>query len=204
MFRRTSLFAFLFLGIFSFLWGISIVYVRSSDIAAIRQTIHSQKLDSSKNAFCTTQQQRKGVVKEIWFTQEDNSRLHYRIFSETSQLTLQPEGKHFELIEKLEKIKCWMQDKLYDSTVNAGPMQQMRFLSAKEGLYRHTTQEFLAQTVDLSLYRLDGHELPQELLRSKPFLKGIAEDVSFGVSGKSPQFKAKHFKAQFNNSEDKK
>ena len=49
----------------------------------------------TQKALSTTQQQRKGVVKEIWFTQEDNSRLHYRIFSESSLLTftIKPEGK---------------------------------------------------------------------------------------------------------------
>ena len=186
------------------LWGFSIIRIRPSDIAAIQQKIQNQKSISSKNVFSTTQQQRKGVVKEIWFTQEDNSRLHYRIFSESSLLTIKPEGKNFDLIEKLEKIKCWMQDKLYDPTATAGPTQQIRFLAAQEGLYRYTTQEFLAQSVDLSLYRLSGHDLPKEMSTLKPFLKGIAEDVSFGISGKSPQFKATHFKAQLNTVEEKK
>ena len=67
----------------------------------------------------------------------------------------------------------------------------------------YASQEFLAQSVALSLYRLGGHELPKEML-AKPFLKGIAEDVSFAVSGKSPQFKAKHFKAELNTLEEKK
>lgn len=83
-------------------------------------------------------------------------------------------------------------------------MQQIRFLAAEDGLYRYTTQEFLAQSVALSLYRLEGHNLPKETVTVKPFLKGIADDVSFAVSGKNPQFQAKHFKAELNRSEEKK
>lgn len=204
MFRRTTTFCLLFLGIITLLWGFSLARVRSTDVSSFKEKLKEQELASSSTFFSTTQQQRKGVVKEIWFTQEDNTRLHYRIFSESSLLTIKPEGKSFDLIEKLEKIKCWMQDKLYDPATNAGPMQQVRFLAAEEGLYRYTSQEFLAQTVDLSLFRLGGHDLPKETGAIKPFLKGVAEDVSFAVSGKNPQFKAKHFKAELNTLEDKK
>lgn len=196
MFSRITTFCLLFLGVLTLFWGFFLVRVRPSDVAAIQKKLAEEKLATSNPMLATTHQQRKGVVKEIWFTQEDNSRLHYRIFSESSLLTLKPDGRHFEIVEKLEKIKCWMQDKLYDSNAGAGPMQQIRFLAAEDGLYRYTSQEFLAQSVALSLYRLGGHELPKEMSSSKPFLKGRAQDVSFAVSGNSPQFKAQHFKAE--------
>lgn len=204
MFRRTTIVCLLVLGAVTLLWGYSLFRIRSEDIELIKQKIKEQELATSKSAFSTTEQRRKGVVKEIWFSQEDNSRLHYRIFSESSLLTIKPEGNNFDFIEKLEKIKCWMQDKLFEPSAGAGPTQQIRFLAAEEGLYRYTSQEFLAQTVALSLFRLNGHELPSETNTSRPFLKGIAEDVSFAVSGKSPQFKAKHFKAELNTLEEKK
>ncbi|MBI2812296.1 MAG: hypothetical protein HYX67_15905 [Candidatus Melainabacteria bacterium] len=204
MFQRATKYCMLFLGIVTLLWGFSLVFVRPSDLAVMKKCLKEQEQTSSQTLFSTTQQQRKGVVKEIWFAQEDNTRLNYRIHSESSLLTIKPDGKNFELIEKLEKIKCWMQDKLYEPGGNVGEMQQVRFLAAEEGLYRYTTQEFLAQSVALSLFRMGGHELPKEVSGAKPFLKGIAEDVSFAVSGKNPQFKAKHFKAELNNLEDKK
>ena len=204
MFRRVTIGFSLLLGILALVWGYSLVHIRADDVNRIKKKVSEQKLATSTSVFTTSQQQRKGVVKEIWFSQEDNSRLHYRIFSESSLLTIKPEANGFDLIEKLEKIKCWMQDKLYEPTAGAGPMQQIRFLAAEDGLYRYASQEFIAQAVALSLYRLNGHELPQETISSKPFLKGIAEDVSFAVSGKSPQFKAKHFKAELNTLEDKK
>jgi hypothetical protein len=204
MFRQTTLLCLLLFGGISLTWGCWVGCIRSEDIALVKHKMENQAAASSKNLFSTTQQERKGVVKEIWFTQEDNTRLQYRIFSESSLLTIKPEGNSFDLIEKLEKIKCWMQDKLYEPNPGSGPMQQIRFLAAEDGLYRYTTQEFLAQSVALSLYRLGGHDLPKEAVIAKPFLKGIADDVSFAVSGKNPQFQAKHFKAELNRSEEKK
>ncbi len=203
MFKRVTTLCLLCLGIGSLAWGLSLFRVRPSDVERIKNALDQQRISPTKNLFSTTHQQRKGVVKEIWFTQEDNSRLHYRIFSETSLLTIQPMGKNFELLEKLEHLKCWMQDKLYEPVAGSGPTQQIRFFAAQEGLYRYTTQEFLAQTVALSLFRLGGHELPHDMT-AKPFLKGRAEDVSFAVSGKNPQFKAKHFQAELNTLEEKK
>ncbi len=203
MFRRATILSSLLLGILTVVWGYSLVHVSKEDLARMNQKISEKKLATSTSVFSTSQQQRKGVVKEIWFSQEDDTRLQYRIFSESSLLTIKPVDNGFDLIEKLEKIKCWMQDKLYEPAAGDGPMQQIRFLAAEEGLYRYASQEFIAQTVALSLYRLGGHELPHEMV-TKPFLKGIAEDVSFAVSGKNPQFKAKHFKAELNTLEDKK
>jgi hypothetical protein len=204
MFRVATLCCLFLLGILTLGWGYSLVRVSKADIASIKAKIAEQDKANSNSIFSTTHQQRKDVVKEIWFTQEDDSRLHYRIFSESSLLTIKPEGKGFDLIEKLEKIQCWMQDKLYDPTAGAGAMQQVRFLAAEEGIYRYTAQEFLAQSVGLSLYRMKGHELPRTTSGAKPFLQGIAEDVSFAVSGKNPQFKARHFNAELSTLEGKK
>lgn len=203
MFRQITLSSLLSLVIIISIFAVWVIRVKPSDLASIKKKMQQQESAKSKNVFATTEQQRKGVVKEIWFSQEDNTRLHYRIFSESSLLTIQPEGKRFDLIEKLEKIKCWMQDKLYEGAAGTVPSQQVRFLVAKEGLYRYATQEFLAQSVGLSLFRVNGHELPRDLSTTKPFLKGIAEDVSFAVSGKIPQFQAKHFKAELGDRSNK-
>jgi hypothetical protein len=188
-----------FLGILALLWGFFLGHAQPSDYAACRLLKQQEQAASNKSLATTSNQNRKGVVKEIYFTQEDNTRLHYRIESESSVLTLKPEGNRFDLIEKLEKIKCWMQDKLYYKTLGTDPMQQVRFLEAGDGIYRYTSQQFLAQSVGLSLYRVQGHELPIALQKEVPFMRGIAQDASFSVSGKTPQFQAQHFKALLSN-----
>jgi hypothetical protein len=199
MFQRMTIYTSVCLLLVLCIWGLAFVRVRPRDIEACKRMQMQDKIASSQGLISTTHQQRKNVKKEIYFVQEDNSRLHYRIYSQSSLLTMQPqiEGKKIELNEKLEKIKCWMQDKLYYSSPGIGPMQQIRFLEAEEGVYCYTSQQFLAQSVALSLYRLPDHDLPKDI-RATAFLKGIAKDVSFAVSGKTPSFKAQHFKAELN------
>ena len=145
-------------------------------------------------------QKRLGVRKDIWFTQEDQSRLHFRIDSNSSTLTLLPQDDKVDMIENLEGVRCWMQDKLYMTAT--GPMQQMRYFEAKTGTYQLTSQQFLAHAVHLSLFRLPGSVLPTLLNPKTAFLRGIADDVSFSVAGKSPQFQADRFRATLKPSQE--
>lgn len=198
MFRRAFLFTSGGFFLIGCLWAFAFGYVRPKDIATCKR-LQQQKAAASSNSLASAvQQNRQGVVKEIYFSQEDNTRLHYRIESASSFLTLTPDGNKFDLNEKLEKIKCWMQDKLYYTSPGTGAMQQMRFLEAEDGIYRYNTQQFLANQVNLSLYRISGHELPPSPMEENPFLRGIADEVSFAVSGKTPQFNASHFRALLN------
>ncbi|MBS0606150.1 MAG: hypothetical protein KF898_03370 [Parachlamydiales bacterium] len=198
MYKKITLLSLTSFCLLLLLWAVCFGKVRESDYASYREQKQSQQDTSVKSLAQTTNQNRKGVVKEIYFTQEDQSRLHYRIESDSSILTLKPEGSKFDLIEKLEKMRCWMQDKIELTGPGSSPMQQMRYLEAEEGIYRYTAQQFLAQSVALSLYRIQGRDMPNNLGPYKPFLRGVAQDVSFAVTGKTPQFQAQHFKALLN------
>ena len=170
-------------------------WMHSRDLGRYEEMVKERKLASS-HAHAPTNQHRKGVRKEIWFSQDDCSRLHYQIASEGSLLTLTPIKNKFEVVETLQGIKCWMQDKLYEENQTHTPMQQSRYIEAEEGHYRYTTQEFTANGVTLSLFHLEGHELPtEEVDENQAFLRGVATDISFLFSGKTPQFQAGHFQA---------
>lgn len=178
------------------LWIYETSILHPSDFEKYTQLIENRKVASS-NAFSPTNQERKQVRKDIWFSQDESTRLHYQIASEGSQLTLTPVKNKFELVEKLEGIKCWMQDKLISNAMEENAFsQQARFIEAEAGIYRHTTQEFSASGVTLSLFRLCGHDLPtQPLNENEAVLRGIARDISFHFSGKTPHFQASQFEA---------
>ncbi len=143
----------------------------------------------------STQQNRAGVRKDFWITQEDGVRLHDRIESASSTLTLTPVDDHMDIIENLYQIRCSMQDKI---TLQEGQtFQQVRYFDADTGLYQYSLNRFTAQAVSLALYRLQGKDLPTNFTKQKPYLKGVARDVSFAIAGKASQFQAKHFKASF-------
>lgn len=160
---------------------------------------------SSNVTYSSTNQLRKGVRKDIWFAQDDESRLQYHIESVASVLTLLPVKNKFEVIETLQNIKCWTQDKLYYNGENLQPMQQARYLEANEGIYHYGSQQFNAQGVTLSIFHLPGHNLSTQFLDSKKaFLSGLAKSISFTISGKTPQFQAEQFKASLLKEDSKK
>lgn len=175
------------------IWIYQMAVVRSSDVERFRERLQKREIASSE-AHSQTNQHRKQVRKDIWFSQSDGSRLHYQIASEGSLLTLMPVNNKFDIVESLQGVKCWMQDKLSQDGENE--MQQARLIEAETGLYRYTTQEFSANSVLLSLFKLPGHVLPLEPLESdEPFLRGIAQDISVIFNGKTPQFQAENFEA---------
>lgn len=175
------------------IWCFGVAVPQKKDLENYKAFLQkSVKVSSSKSAKATDQR-RESVRKDIWFAEEDYSRLHYRIDSRASTLTLIPNDDKLDIIESLEGIQCWMQDKFYSTGAN--PMQQVRYFEADRGTYQYTTQQFLAKSVALSLFRVPGQNLPTKLDPKTAFLQGIAQDVSFSVAGKMTAFQADRFKA---------
>lgn len=192
--KKMTLFSSILAPIFS-LWLFQVAYVRSSDIERYRDIIRQREIASS-DVYSPTNQHRKQVRKDIWFSQSDSSRLHYQIASEASLLSLTPTKTKFDIVESLQGVKCWMQDKLSVDPTSHDKVQQARLIEAETGLYRYATQEFSANSVLLSLFKLPGHILPFEPDQNdEPFLHGVAEDISVTFGGKTPQFQAENFEA---------
>ncbi len=170
---------------FKFFW------LRPSDEARYQKMVRKKALASTLQAsYSPTQQQRLKVRKEIWLAQEDRTRLHYRIESRESLLTLTPVKNKFEVIELLKGMNCWMQEKL------SAEGQQTRYFVAEEGLYRYHTAQLIAREATLSLFRLPGCDLPlQPLDPESSYLRGVAQNISLTFGGKIPEFKANSFKA---------
>jgi hypothetical protein len=195
MYRRATLFGLTSLLLVGVILVALFCVPTKKDLEAFRSLLSQRHLASSSKSFSSTYQKRTGVRKDIFFVQDDASRLQYRLESDSSILTLSPGEDQIEVVEKLEKIRCSMQDRLYMGGDGSGPMQQVRYLLADEGVYKYHTQQFIAQSVDLSFSRLGGHTLPLAYDGSGAFLKGIAQDVTFSITGKTPQFQARDFKA---------
>lgn len=136
-------------------------------------------------------QKRERVQKDIWMANGDE-RLHFRLKSLYSDLTVTQKKDKVEAVETLKQIDCWIQDEID----RGKDLQQIRTLNAEEGVYYFPSHRFLAQSVHMAFFRLPGTEIPSSLFPEKPFLTGIAREVSFAATGKSPTFTAYHLKAQ--------
>lgn len=189
MFKKTAIFSTLILGCAVSCWLFKLLYISQKDRDRYAQMMARGKTIARVSQNQESQQQRLGVRKDLWLAQEDKSRLHHCILSQTSLLTLLPVDDKVDIVEHLQNLHCWMQDKLYPDT------QQVRYFEAEQGLYQYSIQKFTASRVALSLFRLPGSQLPSTIDPKKAFLRGVAQDVSFAIAGKATQFQAEQFKA---------
>lgn len=147
--------------------------------------------DAKATAY-TAEQHRKGVQKDLFFTR-NGQRLQLRLVSKDATMVLehQPEGNF--LIEKMQDVKCWMQEEL--SSADGKTSQTLRYLEADSATYSYKNDEVVASDVKVYRYNLPGHTLSVNLTQFKPTMKGHAEAVQFSMAGKELHFKAQKMKA---------
>lgn len=141
-----------------------------------------------KSLWKPLKQMRQEVQKDIYLPEEE-TRLHVRIISSSSELSFRFINKKPQVVENLKNLECWMQDKLLESS------QQIRYFTAKEGTYLFPSHFFYAQKVNLSFYQYPGRILPTVVPEENSFLRGYANEVSFQLCEKSPTFSANQLKA---------
>lgn len=181
-------------------WLFFTLHITQNDFKRFRELQKRGQAIAAASNSKSTKQNRAGVRKDLWITQEGGVRLHDRIESASSVLTLTPIDDHMDIIEHLNQIRCSMQDKIAEQ--NGIFSQQVRYFDANSGIYQYSSNRFTAETVSLALYKLPGKDLPLSVSKNSPYLKGVAKDVSFAVAGKASQFQAKHFKASFGGQKD--
>jgi len=192
MFRRTSCTASLIAFCIGSLWISYLSSFKAGSISSIqRNRLKKNLLDS---AIATTKQNRTQVRKDIWIAQPDHHRLHNRIESANSLLILQPKGSSMEVVEELQQVQCWSQEKIFVS--NGSMHHQMRQLRTEKGIYKYQTQTFESNQTHVSFHKIPGLSLMTTSKEQPPaFLAGTAEAVSFSVQKGVPLFQARQFKA---------
>jgi len=151
---------------------------------------HFKKPDAVIRAV-SAEQHRGAVSKDLWIAEGVGKRLHDKIESHSSTLILTPKKKQLEIVEHLNGVHGTMQERVDQS------VQHVRLFDANTGTYEYSTGRLTAQTVSLALFRLPGSDLPSSFSHAIPYLAGVAEDVTFAVTGKASQFQAKQFRATF-------
>ncbi len=133
---------------------------------------------------------RTAVQKDIW-TLQAQERLHYRLKSLSSDLTIRQIKGKIDAVEQLQNIECCMQEEIDQDN------QQIRYLFAAEGAYFFPSHRFAAEEVDLYFFSLPGAELPSSWPATTPFLHGTASEAVFSAKDGSPSFTAYHLNAEF-------
>jgi len=184
---------------FSFCVAISIFVVTflfkfsSDDLLYYKKYLkrRSRYLQSSNLKTYTSCQDRKKVQKDIWVSGE-TFRPHLRITSDNSKLILiQTKGKT-DLVEELQNIECWMQDKI-DTSTNT---QHVRHFQAEEGTYDFISHHFLAKEINLDFFHFPGILLPNQFPTHQSYLNGTATELTFSFRNRIPFISASHLSAE--------
>lgn len=126
-----------------------------SDREAYAKIIRSSVAERPANTL--TQQLRTGVQKDLWIQEK-----HARIKSPHSQLSVHQRKDKFEITEHLEPVECCLQETLTPDN------QEIKWFTAKEGVFEHPATRFQAKDPHLSLYSLPGTEFPLTLPQETP------------------------------------
>lgn len=137
------------------------------------------------------QQTREKVQKDLWIVQ-GGKRLHTRIASRRSHLTLSQKGGKIEAREDLEDLFSLLQEAI-DPEKNT---QELRAFSSEKGLYLYPEHRFSAKQVDIAFYTAPGIELPSAKDLASPYLTGTASEVLFRATDKQPLLTAHHLRAR--------
>jgi hypothetical protein len=194
MIRRAMFFSLLLLFPSLAILSFFLFVPNQTDYESYEKIQEKQKRSLTSNTFPKEEihQMRDNVQKDLW-VMNDNERLHFRIFSDHSDLTLQHKEKEMEIIENLKNIQCWIQEKI------SLPQnyQFIRYFSSEVGTYRYPSHSFFAPQIFLSFFQLPGSELPSDIFAFSPYLEGIAHRVFFQLTDKVPAFAASHLRALY-------
>lgn len=134
-------------------------------------------------------QEREGVRKDLYLVR-GKERLHALLTAPTSSLTLTFERGDRELVEKMSRFQCLMQEEI------TGGHQLVREFNAATGKFYYQRQQVVADQVFVSRYLLEGETLPLVVTGEKPLMKGVAKSAEFSFTT-GFTFSAKHLKASF-------
>jgi hypothetical protein len=145
MFKKAVFsYTFMLVGIVA-AWLFLTLHISSKDLMRFKELKKKGQAIASTSKSSSATQNRAGVRKDLWITQEGGKRLHNKIESASSILTLTPIDDHMEIIENLHQIRCSMQDKIINE--NGKITQQVRYFDANSGLYQYSISRFSAETV---------------------------------------------------------
>lgn len=137
-------------------------------------------------------QKRKEGTKDIWIV-KDGIRYHHHVKAPTSTLTVIPREKNLELVENIENMRCWYQEKKFMKDHIA--QQRIHYYKAANGMYLYHGHELLSQDLFVAIYDCEGSDIKYEIQPLFLYFKGTAQDSVIQFVDKTPQFHATDFHA---------
>lgn len=198
MFRWKEIVVTVVLAVLAIFGFLHFMTASSADEEAYQQLMAlSSNSATPQQTSYTTQQQRIGVDKDLYFT-KGTDRLHSHLTSDSSELHLDYHHGRAEVVEHFKKMHCVMQEELIHGTP---PKQMIRSVDAENATYHYKTNRMIAQNVKISRAILPGHELVNDIGNASPLMNGVAKSVSFSLDGNDIKLDADGIDASFSDGE---
>lgn len=162
--KRTACIHFPWTLVFSFLLTAACVAVLAfwfgsydeTDRQAYEKLIAGDERITSGFEGNTSKQSRTNLQKNFFFGGEEPRR-QLRLHSASSELALEKSGRTIAIIERMQGVEGWMQERL--NTVETKETQDILHFTAKEGTYHYIDETLIADKVHFTRFSAEGHDL---------------------------------------------
>lgn len=223
MFRRQMILSLLLFALITGATATLIVRVNDRDHERYNRLVKQGERGVNEAIESQSTQVREGVVKEMWLADRPE-RLQFRLTSESSELVVGETGEQQRAIEYMKGVTGYMQEELYyllpdgrrAHRVESGlyrlsddlghrlqlpgddwiPMQEVRYIQAKEASFDYSTHRFIAHQVTMIRFESQGHDLAEQFEKIDPVMSGTARTIEFTLNGDQLDLEAYRLQAR--------
>lgn len=186
MLKKAFIFSSIGLSIFAFLFLANLFIITKKDINHFNKC-RQKDIDIKVN---TAYQERKNVKKDFYVV-DNQTRKHYIISSNLSEIFLNKKHQNFELIENLDTITLLCFEK-FDKLSN---LHHIKYITAQKGYYFFPSHNLELKDVNLSFLTTAD---PNDLNFNNAYFSGHANELNLFIKKKKPVIEAYSFDGLFN------
>lgn len=185
MLRKAFIVSFICISFFIFLFFTNLFIITKKDLKNFKKCKQKEVEVKSHSAY----QERKKVKKDLYIV-DNETRKHYIINSDQSEIFLNRKNQSYELIENLDKINFLCIENI-DKKTN---LNHIKYITANKGYYFFPSHNIELKDVNLSFVNTTN---PQKIDLNNAYFKGHSNELNFTIHKKKPVIEAASFDGIF-------
>ncbi len=184
MLKKTFVISFICISIIIFLFLTNLFIITKKDLQDFNKCQQKGFDIKSHSAY----QERKDVRKDLYIV-DNETRKHYVISSNLSQIFLTRKNLNYELIENLDTITFLCFENINSSL----KLQNIKHITAQKGYYFFPSHNFELKDVNLSFINTNSKTIDL----NNAYFTGHANELHFSIQKKKPVIEALTFEGLF-------
>lgn len=185
MLKKAFIFSSIGLSILTFLFLANLLIITKKDLKDFNKC-RQKEVDIKVNS---AYQERKNVKKDLYIV-DNQTRKHFVISSNLSEIYLNKKHQNYELIESLDKITLICFEK-FDKLSN---LQHIKYITAQKGYYFFPSHNLELKDVNLSFITTSD---PKQINFNNTYFSGHASELNLFIRKKKPVIEASSFEGLF-------